>query len=163
MSSKGIDTITVTVNTETGVSVVFRPTEKMKAFRALATVMANKGEFFHRDWISATRNPESEFTFDPVLRKEWVGWCDIPGFRDWFYAMMPDVHDLDDMDMKFLEAEYWDQIRKGMQEGQSWAIKEFAARRFNKRDSATSESAVEMSQWISSGKSDAWGSGPAEA
>lgn len=161
----GKETIDILVNKETGVSLVFQPSPKMKDFRRVATVMAHSGKFFHRHWLNATKvNPEVyEFRFEPVSRREWNAWCDIPGFKEWFYSLMPDIHELDEYDMKFMEAEYWEQIRKGMLEGQSWAIKEFSARRFSKSESLQSDAAVEMSEWIASGHSAAWGSDRAEA
>lgn len=137
--------------------VMFQPSLKQQLFRGLAAAMVTDGRFFHSDWLVASRNEAAHM--DPVTAREWKQWTADENFVEWFYDVLPDLSTVDDMDMKWLEQRYWAAIRDGLLRGESWACREFAARRWAKdaKDGQVNINiAGEISDFLTSGQASMW-------
>lgn len=65
-------------------NVIYQPTARQIAFRALAHVLVDSGAIMMRDWLKVTMD-SARWTEPRVMPTEWWQWELQPGFLGWFH------------------------------------------------------------------------------
>jgi hypothetical protein len=140
----------------------YKPTIRQMVFRQVALEMSREGMFLAQDWIRRCYDDE---TLPTIKWAEWKSWKDMYGFDDWFFEPLLDPCQIDERDMQTLEMLYWNAVRTGMVRNESWAVKEFASRRWAKNQDGQGgkEAENDLAAWIGLSGAKAWTPKSAEA